>query len=568
MIVRGETLKLGIGVVSETGMRKRNEDFAAAARPDHSDARRFGHALALADGIGGNPGGREAAEIAVRGFLDGYYERPESWGVRRAAASVLDSLNGWIHTIGQTDANLASMGCTFTGLILRGRTAHLMHVGDSRLYRFSAGRLAQLTEDHALRQPGLTNVLYRALGLEPGLRLDYAAHPLSLHDRFLLCSDGVHGALSDREIAAVLANAHGPQETAEELVQQALTKGSQDNATAMVADVLALPPADQAGLSLALEGLPILPLPKIGDVVDGFQLIKLISAGRHASLFLADDQHEGGRVVLKFPRPRAAADDVFRSTFLREIWVSAQVRSPLIGQTIELAPGRQSRLYGVMPFYEGETLEQRLNREPPVSLEEGRLVGMRLCRALTTLHRAGIIHRDIKPENVIIGTDGAFHLIDLGVVLVPGLDDIAGPDIPGTPSFMAPELFDGQKGDEQSDLYAVGATLFRVFTRHYPHGEIEPFTRPRFDKPRSLSRERPDLPAWLEHVLGQALAVKPEERFGDATEMMIALEGVPIGTSADFQRRRPFYQRNPVGFWQIVSAVLAFGLLMSWAGRF
>jgi serine/threonine protein kinase len=221
-----------------------------------------------------------------------------------------------------------------------------------------------------------------------------------------------------------------------------------------------------------------------------------------------------------------------------------------------------------MPFYEGETLEQRLNRDPPVSLEEGRLFGMRLCRALTTLHRAGIIHRDIKPENVILGPDGAFHLIDLGVVLVPGLDDIAGPDIPGTASFMAPELFDGQKGDEQSDIYAVGATLFRAFTKHYPHGEIEPFTHPRFEKPRSLLRDRPDLPAWLEHVLGQALAVKPEDRFSDATEMMIALEGVPIGTSADFQRRRPFYQRKPVAFWQIVSAALSIALLLALMRRF
>ena len=109
---------------------------------------------------------------------------------------------------------------------------------------------------------------------------------------------------------------------------------------------------------------------------------------------------------------------------------------------------------------------------------------------------------------------------------------------------------------------------FSAFTRHYPHGEIEPFTHPRFDKPRRLSRERPDLPAWLEHVLGQTLAVKPEERFADATEMMIALEGMPVGASAEFQRRRPFYQRNPLAFWQIVSAMLALGLLLSWAGRF
>ena len=563
MIVRGETLKLGIGVASETGARRRNEDFAAAARPGPRDANRFGYAMALADGIGGNPGGREAAEIAVRGFLDGYYERPESWGVRRCAASVLDGLNRWIHTIGRTDSTLTGMGCTFTGLVMRGRTAHLLHVGDSRLYRFSGGRLTQLTDDHALTQPGLTHVLYRALGLEPSLRLDYAHHPLALHDRFLLCSDGVHGTLSERDIAAALAGAHGPEETAQALVAASIAHGSQDNATALIADVLTLPPADRAGLSLALEGLPIPPLPKVGDEVDGFHLTKQISAGRHAALFLTDDRQDGGRVVLKFPRPRAAADEVFRATFLREIWVSAQIRSPFIGQTIELPPGRQSRLYGVMPYYEGKTLERRLNRRPPLSLEEGRLIGIRLCRALTTLHRAGIIHRDIKPDNVILGPEGSVHLIDLGVVRVPGLDDLTGPDIPGTPSFMAPELFAGQPGDERSDVYALGATLFRAFTGQYPHGEIEPFTRPRFDKPRTLLRDRPDLPAWMEHTLGQAMAVKPEDRFGDITEMLIALESGPVGHAQDFMRPRPFYERNPIAVWQMVSVALACALLFS-----
>ena len=563
MRVRGETLKLGIGVASHTGQRARNEDFAAAARPGAHDANRAGYAMALADGIGGNPGGREAAEIAVRGFLDGYYERPESWGVRRCAASVLDGLNRWIHSIGRTDSTLSNMGCTFTGLIMRGRTAHVLHVGDSRLYRFSGGRLTQLTQDHALPQPGMQHVLYRALGLEPGLRLDYAHHPLALHDRFLLCSDGVHGSLAERDIAAALAGACGPEETAQALVKAALDRGSQDNATALVADVLALPPADRAGLSLALEGLPIPPLPKIGDTVDGFQLVKQISAGRHAALFLAEDRQEGGRVVLKFPRPRAAADDVFRATFLREIWVSAQIRSPFIGQTIEMPPGRQSRLYGVMPYYEGETLERRLNRRPPLSLEEGRLIGIRLCRALTSLHRAGIIHLDIKPDNIILGPEGRVHLIDLGVVRVPGLDDLTGADIPGTPSFMAPELFVGQPGDERSDIYALGATLFRAFSGHYPHGEIEPFTRPRLDKPRPLLRDRPDLPAWMDHTLAQAMASKPEDRFGDITEMLIALEAGPEGRAQDFMRPRPFYERHPLAFWQILSAALAAGFLFS-----
>ncbi|MDR3438208.1 bifunctional protein-serine/threonine kinase/phosphatase [Telmatospirillum sp.] len=557
----GPSLTIGVGVASETGARRRNEDFVGAARPSPLSADRFGHALALADGMGGAKGGREAAETAVRGFLDGYYDKPESWGTRRTASSVLEALNGWIHAIGR-QGELAGMGCTFTGLVLRGRTAHVLHVGDSRLYRFGQGRLCRLTQDHCMDQPGLTHVLYRAMGLEEGLRLDYASHPLDLHDRFLICSDGVHGALSNVRIADILARQQGPEETARALVTAAIEADSQDNASALVVDILALPPADRAGLRQALDGLPIPPLPRSGETVDGFLLGKLLSDGRYTRLFVAEDQQEGGAVVLKFPRPRAAGDDAFKSAFLREALVSAEIRSPHVGHVIELPPDRQSRLYAVMPFYEGETLEQRLSRHPKLGLEEGRRIGVKLCQAVASLHRAGVIHRDIKPDNVILGAGGEVRLIDLGVVRLPGLEEIAGGDIPGTPSFMAPELFEGERGDEASDIYALGATLYRAFTGHFPHGEIEPFTKPRFGKARNLNKDRPDLPSWLDFTLSKAMAGLPRERFADATEMLHALESGPSARPADASRRRPLYQRNPLLFWQIIAALQ--GLLLAW----
>jgi serine/threonine protein kinase len=248
---------------------------------------------------------------------------------------------------------------------------------------------------------------------------------------------------------------------------------------------------------------------------------------------------------------------------VREAWVGARLHSPWIGETIECAPGRQSCLYSVMRFYDGETLEARLLRQPRVSFEEGLSIALRLARAIATLHRAGIIHRDIKPDNVLLERGGGLRLIDLGVVRLPMLEDFPGADIPGTPSYMAPELFDGQSGDEPSDQYALGATLYRMFSGRYPYGEIEPFSRPRFGAAAPLTRHRPDLPAWLWHVLSRTLQPDPAKRFGDVLELSMELEsgldrGVPIVI-----RQQSLYERNPLRFWQVVSALLLALLMLS-----
>lgn len=559
----GGRLTLGLGIASAIGSRRRNEDFAGAARPSPLTADRFGHALALADGMGGARGGREAAEIAVRGFLDGYYDKPESWGARRAAASVLEALNGWIFAQGRSEA-LAGMACAFTGLVLRGRVLHVFHVGDTRLYRFGDGRLVRLTRDHRVERPGQSQGLVRALGLEEGIRLDHAVHPLDPHDRLMLCSDGVHDSLSDPALAAILARRAGPEETARELVAAAIAAGGTDNATALVVDILDVPPADRADLDRALAALPVPPPPKSGERVDGYRVGERLAEGRRTRLFLAEDTRSGERVVLKFPHPR---DSGARTAILREIWIATRVRGPHFGHVQDPGPERQTRLYTVMPHYPGETLERRLARAPALGLEEGRRLGIALSLALSALHRAGVIHRDVKPDNVILGADGAVRLIDLGVARLPGLEEEdPKTDVPGTPAIMAPELFAGARGDAASDIFALGVTLFRAFAGGTsPYGEIEPFSRPRFGSPRALATCRPDLPAWLDHVLAKAMAPDPRHRFADATELRLALEAGPAATPPAAGRRLPLYQRDPVMVWQIVAVLQALALLAALA---
>src|SRR5271169_1119994 len=263
-------VKATVGFASETGPRERNEDFGGAVFGYELPKPRRDIVAALADGIGGARGGRVASETAVRGFLDGFCDLPETMEVRRAAAAVLNSLNNWIYALAKRDSKLAGMGCTFTALVLRGRIAHVVHVGDSRAYRLRGNRLALLTTDHVRESTGgRSNILNRALGVETEVRLDYAAQPVALHDRFLLCSDGVHGYLAPEAIADIMRERSATEDTARALVAAALDAGSADNCTAMVIDVVELPTAESAEVvGTAIMQLPLIPAPIVGEAID------------------------------------------------------------------------------------------------------------------------------------------------------------------------------------------------------------------------------------------------------------------------------------------------------------
>ena len=255
-----------------------------------------------------------------------------------------------------------------------------------------------------------------------------------------------------------------------------------------------------------------------------------------------------------------------RGAFLRETWIASRVQSPFVGEILQLGADRQTQLYIAQPFYEGETLESRLKRKPALSLTAGLDIAQKLAKGIAALHRAGVIHRDIKPDNVIIQPPAAregvgVKLIDFGVARLGQSPDALGIAEPGTPSFMAPELFDGKPADATTDQFALGVTVYRLFTGQFPYGEIEPFTHPRFGISAPLASRRPDLPAWLDKTIGRAIAVNPKDRYEDVLEFMFELEHGAYRASPIQVQPKPLYHRNPLLFWKIVAGLLALALL-------
>lgn len=565
-------LSIASGFATDVGKRDDNQDFAALYL-DEDASRHHGAVAALADGVGGRKGGRVAAELSVRTFIDDYLGQSDILPPRKTAARALESINAWLYREGQKNETLKGMACAFTGVVLKGRRLHSFHVGDTRLYRLRDGQLERMTQDHRPENAGGdTTLLSRAVGAEEAVRIDYGVSDLAPHDRLMLCSDGVHGMLSDTDIGLILDARAAPEETAQRLVHTAIARGGDDNASAVVVDVIDLPPAAIEDLDAAIAGLPMIEPPQVGDVIDGFRLEKTLADGLYSRVFRARDLKETRlahqHALLKFPKPHTiGAEASARSAFMREAWVASRVQHIWVGSVLQLAPGRQTCLYIAQPFYAGETLEHRLTHPPKIGLKEGVGVAVKLAKALGSLHRAGVIHRDVKPENIILTGDGGFKLVDLGVSRIPNMDKDTV-FVPGTPSYKAPEQFEGRPGDERSDIFAMGVTLYRMFTGAYPFGEIETGQTPVFSRPAPLLEKRPDLPAWLDSVILQALAPDPDARIQDGFEMAFKLETGAHGAAPDFFRKHSWLARHQVGLWRGISAALLVALVFfvwAWA---
>ena len=547
-------LQIIIGQASETGLRDHNEDYCGATTPANELLATKGALLAVADGVGGNAGGREAAEMTVRGVLSDYYATPETWETTAALEKVLTALNRWIQSHASRHRDMAGMATTLSMLVLRGKRYTLAHVGDSRIYLLRGKELQQLTTDHVWDRPDMRHVLKRAVGLDQQLQVDYAEGELQAGDVFALMSDGVWDRLGQLHIHEILQLYRSPQMAADDLVKRALAQGSQDNATALVVRIEQTGEDNLADLITEAKRLGLPPRLKPGEQLDDFEVQELLHESRASLLYRVKNLANGQMCVLKTLQPLLADDAESCNGLLNEEWLGKRVVSHYFTQVMPIAAERRSCLYYVMSWYAGATLQQKLDIGQHFSAADVASIGLRLAKGLGALHRLNIMHRDIKPANLHQGDDGKLRILDLGVALSPGTSGAQPAGNPGTPSFMAPELFAGEVATAQSDLYAAGVTLYHLLTRRYPYGEVEPFQRPRFGDPVPPTRYRPEIPQWLENIVLKAVAHDLQARFETAEEMLLALE---VGERKPIlpPPRTPLLARDPLLRWQMIAVL-------------
>lgn len=550
-------LSVSIGHATRAGVRERNEDFVGMVTPNEPDLSTKGLIAAIADGVSGNDGGREASEYTVRGLLTDYYATPDTWPVTQSMDRVIKAINSWVQNQGSVRKELAGMATTLTAVVLRGSFYYFSHVGDTRLYLLRGGALTRLTTDHVWDRPEMQHVLTRAIGLDSRIAIDHGMGELRERDVLLLASDGVWAAMTEYDITHILSDLALDKSNAENcagiLVDAALKAGSADNCSALVLRVDALPEENLRDAVSVSQQLPIPPKLKPGQSLDGYTVDAVIHSSQATMLYRVRDPKSQRLLVLKTLHPDRANDTHERSAFAHEEWLAKRVVARFFPQVI--TPEQRNYLYYLTTWHEGMTLQQKLDAGAHFTAPETVAYGEKLARAIGALHRRSIIHRDIKPANVHLGADGELRLLDLGVAL-SGLEAEDGVDAPqaGTPSFLAPEQFENAPPSRQTDVYAAGVTLYMMLTRHYPYGEIEPFQRPRFGEPAPPSRYRPDIPLWLENVLLKAVARDPADRFETAEEFLLALER-GASNPAPARTHRPLAKRDPVALWRAVAAI-------------
>lgn len=558
------TLTACVGFASDAGLKAENEDFAGALIPAEPQLTYKGLAAAIADGMSGSDAGKQASQCCVASFLADYYSTPDSWSIKKAGQKVLSATNSWLYSQGQTRFQSAKgMVSTLSILVLKSSSAHLFHIGDSRIFRLRKNNLEQLTRDHRVWLSQDKSYLNRAMGIEPRLEVDYQTFPLEQGDLFVMTTDGVHDFISTKALKDLLAEEADLDRLARKIVQYAKENHSDDNLTCQLLKVEAVPEAKADEVLRRHVDLPFPPPLQPGDVLDGYRIEAELHASKRTQIYRAWDTRNEMYVILKTPSVLYDDDPHYIEHFLYEEWAGKRINHDHVVKVISVDRPK-SCIYYVTEYLEGQTLRDWMSCHPKADIKAVQTIVGQIAKGLRAFHRKEMLHQDLKPENIMIDQHGRVKIIDFGSVKIAGIAEMAAPgldgeeNILGTRNYTAPEYHLNQRGTVQSELYSLGVIAYEMLNGQLPFGDMP--EKPSASNLAQLTyapslHHNPMVPIWMDGALKKATAIRPQVRYGDLAEFLYDFSH-PNPAFLRAEDNIPLLQRNPLRFWQVISVLL------------
>ena len=561
-----KALTIEFGAHSDRGQKSVNQDFHGICKPDNLSLNTKGIAIALADGISSSEVSQEASKTAINSFFEDYYSTSESWDVKKSAQCVISAINSWLYAQNRRSTHRYNLNkgyvCTFSGIVLKSSTAHLFHAGDSRIYQLHENSLEALTSEHRVAANDSESYLQRALGMSQTINIDYSRINIEPGSVFMLATDGVYEHVNEKDIVNIYhENKHQLDVAAQAITKLALHNGSQDNLTIQIVRIKTLPDPSSNELTQSLNNLPFPPRLEPGKQFDGFQITRQLYESPRSKVYLATHLGSNEQVIIKTPSVEQQHNQSYLERFFIEEWIANR-----IDNTNVIKPAardhQKNYLYLSMEYIEGQTLAQWMRDNPTPDIEQVRSIVEQIAKGLRAFHRLEMLHQDLRPENVMIDASGTVKLIDFGCTWVSGLEDVTPimtrSELLGTTQYAAPEYFIGDTGTTQSEQYSLAVIAYQMLSGRLPYGANLARSRTRLAqrklKYRSVLDNERDTPAWMDYALKRALSIEPTKRYEVISEFLYDLRH----PSKVFlkQTRAPLIERNPVVFWQAVSAIL------------
>jgi serine/threonine-protein kinase len=282
-----------------------------------------------------------------------------------------------------------------------------------------------------------------------------------------------------------------------------------------------------------------------GETLDHYRIEATVARGGMSTLFRATDLDDGKQVAIKLPHAELESDPVLLERFRREQAIGEELDHPGVVKTYA---GERSSNYMVIEWVEGRLLRSILNQGcqgQVCKLPVGRAVKIVLgiCEALDYMHKHGVVHRDLKPENIMIDAEDRIKIIDFGIAMKEDARRLTFAELSptlGTPDYIAPEQVKGQRGDQRSDIYALGVMLYEMLTGQVPFSGPNPFAVMNervLNDPKPARKLNPEITPELQEILFRALEREPRHRYQTASEMAWELEHQELVGVEDSGRR-------------------------------